>query len=260
MNGIEHQKPKTVLVDNCVLDLAETVQEGTKRVEVPWGDITVTTDIVGLVGKTPRDTTQQVQRECLPTIVRLVRNGTLLLHKTTEVAFEAWHRAGAAAPLPGYLFASVPFIDIPPAIERSRLRQTEIGQHVQGDAVAQFCQWLRGVDEKRLLSEATFREHITPQEAANLGNLGRFRELCKGLSPDQCRDAFHLWTAEVNGLDYFLTVDTKFIRALTMRGKKPDLPCLPVTPSDLLDIMGVTERDPLPFVPGRFYNSFEDMG
>lgn len=77
MNDIEHQKPKTVLVDNCVLDLAETVQEGTKRVEVPWGDITVTTDIVGLVGKTPRDTTQQAQRECLPTIARLVRNGTL---------------------------------------------------------------------------------------------------------------------------------------------------------------------------------------
>lgn len=260
MSDIKPLKPKTVLVDNCVLSLAETVQEGTKRVEVPWGDITVTTDIAGLIGKTPRDTTQQAQRECLPTIARLARNGTLLLHKTIEVAFEGWHRAGAPAPLPGYLFAAIPLIEIPPAIERSRIWQMEIDQHVQGDAAAQFCQWLFVADEELLLSEELILKHFTPQEVTNLRNLDRFRYLCKNLSHDQCRDAFHLWTAEVNGLDYFLTVDTKFIRALTMRGKKPDLPCLPVTPSDLLDIMGVTERDPLPFVSGRFYNSFEDMG
>lgn len=254
MNDSAPPSPKKVLVDNCVLSLAETVQSAAKRTEVPWGGRIESMDIVGFAGKTPRDNTQQSQRECLPTIARLAQSGELRLYQTIEVDFEAWHRSGTLAPLPGYLFVNIPFSDIPSAVERSRIQQTDMSTYVQGDALAQFCKWLLGINEKLMLSKPTIRARFTTQEITNLENLDRFRDLCKGLSADQCRDAFHLWGAEVSGLDYFLTTDTKFIRALTMRGKKTDLPCLPITPSGLLDVMGVDDRDPLPFGPGQFYD------
>lgn len=248
--------PKKVLVDSCVISLAETVQVASKHVNrPPWGDFEVT----GFVGKAPRDKTQQFQRECLPTIAQLARNGVLHLYRTNEIDFEGWHRSRPLGLPRGDLFADIPFTAVPPAIERSRVQQGDIIHHAQGDALARFCKWLLAVDESALLSSPGAREHFAPQEVTNLGRLGRFRSICAGLSDTQCRDAFHLWSAELSGVDYFLTVDTKFINALTQT-RKLDLPCKPVSPSELLNDLGVTEREPLPYEPGQFYDVFGQPG
>jgi hypothetical protein len=72
------------------------------------------------------------------------------------------------------------------------------------------------------------------------------------LPENHYRDALHLWTAEVNGLDYFLTADKTFINVMTKTSRVP-LPTRPISPSDLLAELGVTQIDPLPIVDDRLH-------
>jgi hypothetical protein len=50
---------------------------------------------------------------------------------------------------------------------------------------------------------------------------------------NQLLDAFHLWCAEYNKSDYFLTLDFKLIRILG-QNRKTRLPVRAVRPSELL--------------------------
>ena len=88
----------------------------------------------------------------------------------------------------------------------------------------------------------------------NLRNVQRFRELCAGLSEKQFPDAFHLWTAEINGAQMFLTTDRKFIRVMT-KTKKTNLSCVPVSPQELLEHLNIHELDPFEFKEGVFYST-----
>jgi len=44
----------------------------------------------------------------------------------------------------------------------------------------------------------------------------RFLEMKKGRAEKHLADLYHLWTAEENSLDYFITLDCKFINAVTL--------------------------------------------
>ena len=100
----------------------------------------------------------------------------------------------------------------------------------------------------------------------NFANLKRFREICEPITKntkakqdkkdEQIRDAFHLWTAEVNNLDYFLTADKKFINLMTV-SSKIDLPTPPIAAATLLEKLGISKLDPLPVMDDRFRYWFE---
>ena len=91
----------------------------------------------------------------------------------------------------------------------------------------------------------------------NFRNLGRFHELVDALPAEQhWPDALHLWTAETHGAGYFLTMDKKFINALT-KTARIDLPTKPVRPSKLLADLGIKNRDPLPIEDLEFRSYFE---
>lgn len=73
-------------------------------------------------------------------------------------------------------------------------------------------------------------------ERSNLKSLGRFTELCANLDETHYPDAFHLWTAEVNNLKFFLTADKKFINVLTETSQVA-LTTRPISPYDFLQML-----------------------
>lgn len=243
---------RTVLVDNCVHVLAEVVEPASKAVTVPWGDRQETVNVVGVRGRRQQDGWKQGEIECLPTIVKLARENLLALYLYNEVHFESMMGSRFPGVPFGDLFKGLHFEYVDAAVERSWFFQTPFDSYIEREMVIEFCKFLLTQKLEERLGASAFMGRLPPQQAKNLLRLDRFRVICRNLSEKQLPDALHLWTAEVNGIEFFLTTDKKFVNALT-QSSKVELPCLPVFPSDLLTILGVEEREPMPYEPGRFY-------
>ncbi|HZK14733.1 MAG TPA: hypothetical protein VFC55_09440, partial [Desulfobaccales bacterium] len=83
-------------------------------------------------------------------------------------------------------------------------------------------------------------------------SLNRFKELCCALDEKHYPDAFHLWTAEVNGLDFFLTADRKFINVMS-KTSRSQLKTKPIAPVDFLDYLGIKEKELMPIPDYDFH-------
>ncbi|MCG9722906.1 hypothetical protein [Shewanella sp. Isolate7] len=154
------------------------------------------------------------------------------------------------APSLGNLFPSYEMREVEPAIERSYFFQSQLTHYLNTSNVVKFCKWLntKGIEDSalNLIQSKTLPECMIN----NLKNISRYQEMCRMLQKDeQYIDAFHLWTGEVNNIDYFLTVDKKFINAI----KRSNSKCKPVLPSQLLDLIGVTKIEPFKFKENFFY-------
>lgn len=254
--------PIRVLLDRNLRDNALRARAAARLQTVRWGDTDVSAKIAGIMGKRlPPPGWLREQVLCLPTVASLAREGRLALFSCTEIGFE---EASATMPFRnqyGDIFAGVKIDELESAVERSYFYQTiDFSKHIDGDYVAEFIRsFLLTLDEKK--SVPLIREHMKVPEFClrNLENVGRFRELCKGLTTsDHLRDAFHLWTAEVHGLDYFLTADQGFINVMTQT-KRVNLPTRPICPTQLLGIVGVPRLDPLPLAAGEYRDWIDSM-
>ena len=120
-----------------------------------------------------------------------------------------------------------------------------------------FCRFLRKATPQLFEETPELWDRLPEKMQANLHDLGRFHELIDALPYEKhWPDALHLWTAETHGAEYFLTLDQKFINALTMTARI-NLPTKPARPSQLLDDLGIQDRDPLPAEALKFYNYIE---
>lgn len=195
----------------------------------------------------------------LPTIARLAKEGSLVIFTSVELDVE---EMSARMPLrgePGDIFRGVRIETLPSAIERTYFRKTaDISAYVRGESQAEFCDFLLKLEEQTFVQLVQQHLQLPNLDLDNLLNLARFRELCGGLqSPDHRRDAFHLWTAEVHGLDYFLTGDRRFINVMT-KTKRIALPTSPIDPQHLIASLGIRKLDPLPLQEGEFRSIFDD--
>jgi hypothetical protein len=197
---------------------------------------------------------RQQQIEALPTITRLAREGRVKLCHCAELIEESWggDYLGAGG-FVGDLFNGVPLHDVPEAVVRSHFQQLDFAEYVKKEKVIQFCRdVLLGCSYDMFEKRPQFLSRFTDFERENLKRLDRFKQLCSALPENHYPDALHLWTAEVNGLDYFLTADKTFINVMTKTSRVP-LPTRPISPSDLLTELGVTQLDPLPILDDELH-------
>lgn len=185
------------------------------------------------------------QIECLRSIAWHAANGHLSLHTYSELEMEAMPGWIPTPTEKGSLFRTIPFHTIPAAVERSRLFTLIGDEMVNRDAFRRYCEWLMGIHVDKLSQEkiAWLRTKCTDFELSNLINVERFRSLCRHVSRKHYPDAFHLWTAEVNQIKFFLTNDKKFINAVT-KSSKLELYTKPVCPEVLLNEL--QQRAPVP--------------
>lgn len=146
--------------------------------------------------------------QAMSSIARLAEDGRIRLYDTNELMFE-WmgRRIGPWRKTEFDLFKNVKIYRLKSPVERAVAFR---GFDSNEDFKDQKRRWLEGIQNARFLE---FKRVIDPKHWA---------------------DAFHLWTAEVHGLDFLLTLETKFRNALANQ-KKATSRVEIISPSELAD-------------------------
>jgi|SRR6266404_3291895 len=246
-------KKISMLVDLSVRRHAVFAEVKDVQIEkrINWGGREHTSVIAGWKRKPDRSATDpwlQKQISCLPTIARLAKAGTVDCYFSLELMFEENRGSGGMHGTFGDLFAGVKIKSCLPVVNRPRFRQNvDFGEHLREEGLPEFCDFLLKLDPSLLrLHAPEFWNALPAFEQQNLLQLERFKSFCRRLSKRHYSDAFHLWTAEANALDYFLTVDGKFVNAVRSI-RDFNFRCKPISPEQCLSVLGITEIDPHPF-------------
>jgi hypothetical protein len=252
-------KKTSVLVDLSVRRYAVITQDAQIEKRIAWGGREHTFSIAGWRRKPHRSATEgwlQKQISCLPTIARLAKEGTIECYFYIELMFEEARGSGGMRGTFGDLFAGVDMKSCLAVVNRPRFRQNvDFSQYLRKEGLAEFFDFLLKLDPSLLRQAPEFWDTLPAFEQENLMQLERFKCLCRCLSERHYSDAFHLWTAEANGLDWFLTMDKKFVNAVSSI-RDFNFRCKPILPEQLLSALGITEIDPHPF-PGDGPRCFE---
>ena len=241
--------PIRVLLDTMVLRHTATTVSVYKKHSLRVASIEHTYNVLGMQRNIHHISSGRWiknQVEALPTVMKQAREGKILIYNYIELEFEImkgnWFELRGGK---GDLFKDIKIELLPSAVERSKLYQMDMSEYLKKETLIKFCKFLLEVDFKEIEKRPLLLSKFTDFEKQNLKSLNRFKELCSSLDETHYPDALHLWTAEVNGLDFFLTSDRKFINVMTQTSLA-QLKTKPICPVDLLDFMGIKEREPMP--------------
>ena len=245
--------------------------------KVNWGGTKQTIEIQG-VAKKPLHKNREFQKQldALFTVGRLIREGRISPYIYPEITWELM-RTGRSMGCDA--LHDCKCVHISAAIERSKFMST-----------IEFREWIskggkkdrkkgRGDERINQIGFLTFLCSLTPAkvdvilahrdqlqlsdfECKSLQETSWFQHMCqRSQSSENYPDVFHLWTAERNGLDAFLTLDSG-LASLVQRVRserkcaitiKTDV----ILPLELLRRFGIDEPDPVPLEVNRFYHIFE---
>tara|TARA_B100001059_G_C17797807_1_gene564179 strand:+ start:896 stop:1762 length:867 start_codon:yes stop_codon:yes gene_type:complete len=242
--------PIRIFVDNCILSHSEMLESAILTKYDDEGKMKA--ESLGYIPKDlPHDTKSWLseQIESLPTIAKKAGLNDIQLYSYPELRYESWHRS--AIRKIGFIFADIEIQEVESAVERSYFQQSDLSLHLQKDRIIGFYKSLLNFEPSKADFNSPMFKRLPPHMVTNLKNIERFKAICKGISDNQLLDAFHLWSAETNNMDYFLTVDKKFIRVMT-QSKSIDLPCPPISPSQLIEQLDEDKKTPFKYQKGEF--------
>lgn len=263
-----------VLLDNGVISWAEFAIGAVKDEEIQWGGVTQKIAVYGWQRKPVADARQKEKVELLPTIGHAIRGRVIQAFTYSELGHERTRRGAIEQKFNA--FEGCKISKIPSPIERSKLvsngnralfeskggkkdKSISIESHVFTqigfiDNLLNFsCEGI-----KELLKHQK-QVGLAPFEVESFQQLHELREICEAFgSKENYPDAFHYWTAHRNRIDVFLTLENKLpnLYVNLCRAKRNSFqPYTKVmNPLALLDMLGITERVPVPMDEGRFYN------
>jgi hypothetical protein len=229
----------SALVDTSVWRLAEFVRPVKVHQKVTILGNEQTLPILAMRRIGPYEPWKEQQIEALPTIARLACEGIVKLFEYDELEFETL-KGTILGGVVTHLLAEVPTFRAKSPIERSHFQQMDVQQYVHKSTFVKFCRWLLSLNTVQIKKRTDLRASFPHPDS-----IERFKEICSNLPEKHYPDAFHLWTAETNGLDYFLSADKRFARVMTLT-KHMRLNSKLIAPRDLVESLGITELDPLP--------------
>ncbi len=226
-----------LLVDRSVRAHSQTVDTVEIVKPLNWGGMVVESRVVGYQGRElGSNEWRRSQILSLPTIARMAKEKKLKLFTTNELEYESFYSSVALSKHFTSIFHDIEFFRIPSAVGRSWFESSaDLDETIGGKAhEAWYQDFLLKITPEQVEHILQFPPSLPESAVESLRNLCRFRELCTGLSDSQCRDAFHLWCAEVGKMDFFLTMDKKFVNVIRQTKSKIELPCKPIFPTELL--------------------------
>ena len=266
-----------VLLDAGVISHSEFAEYAIKEVPMPWAGST-TVSRVHVLRRKQRDRNEdhEKQMEALFTVGRLIREGRVEAYTYNEIEFE---RSRGRMPVQEFnALQGCAIGKCDPALERSRFRRTihfieycskggkkdrREGVPLGSASQIAFLEWLCTLDKRHAnaLIEQASVIGLSPFEIDSLRNLEWFKLLCdRSMSSENYPDVFHLWTAERNQMDAFLTLDTKLPRLVgRVRGEKKSaiqIRTEALLPLDLLKRLGIATPDAVPIDSDREYNLY----
>lgn len=196
---------------------------------------------------------RQKEIECLPTIARLAKEKKIILFTYEELLNEFYKARGTWSDIGiGDLLHDIPIEALPSPIRRGLFFQSNFDTHVQSKGLRDFVFWLVSSYDDRWLDVPIIKESINSREIRNLKGLHVLKTMCQNVEKKHYGDIFHIWAGHTNNIDWFLTTDFKLKNAVASRSS--DFPtCYPITPSELLEKIGISERDPMPYEFGKRY-------
>jgi hypothetical protein len=200
----------------------------------------------------PKASWHQIEIESLPSLAKLARDGMLEFCYNRISIEEFWRKPGGFGSRRfGYLFAGINSAWVDAAITRQVLFQSADSK-ISGskEHLQDFCAWL--IDHADGLKDSKITKLFSEFEQESFNQLDRFIRICRDISPKHRDDAFQVWTGERNNIPYFVSTNRNFINAIR-NDKKLVMACQPVLPTTLLDILEVTERQPMPYEYGEEY-------
>lgn len=264
-----------ILLDNGILSHSEFLVPAVQIKEIKWGSCIDKTPVHGYVRKPQSENlVQQNEIDGIYTLGRLIRESKIHAFTSIEIINERWR---GRSPFPEFnALNGCAIQSVPAPIERTKFRKTiDFRKYISKDKdkdnedefdVSQigFFNWLCELKKIHVSMILNHRDKIglTNFEVDSFDDLNRFHFLCRRLqSKKNYPDAFHLWTAERNDLDYLVTLDQKLINAFLSikreKQKKYDFTVDVVPPSEILKVAGIKSFDFIPVEYGRFYNIFE---
>ena len=189
----------------------------------------------------PKRDWRQFEIEFLPNIANLIKEGLIQPFTTLELAAEATENLQSASNVNGDEFANIEFGRLTPTLNRTKLGVTG-DQLASRENMIAFCESffltssLKRTQDLITMMRENPRFELSDFEEACLRRSNLFRAICKGISEYHYPDALHLWTAEENGVEVFLTMDAKFRNA--MDRQNVHLKCKILFPSDIVDRIG----------------------
>ncbi|MCH8168389.1 MAG: hypothetical protein IIC03_10750 [Proteobacteria bacterium] len=185
----------------------------------------------------PRASWKQKEIEELPKVAGLIRQGQIQAFTTGELYAEGFR--GQRFPSPRYtdIFEGCTFDTLRAPLERSKWGLGS-DQFCSKEHVIAYCKsfFLTASSERVEQFIAGMRENptfsLSPFEEKCLRRSHVFRAISKGIARTHYPDALHLWTAEENSVDVFLTHDKKFQNVIARQ--KIELKCKVMLPSEFL--------------------------
>jgi hypothetical protein len=239
-----------VLVDLLSLSRIAIVAAATRRA-IADADAPGAADEVRLAPEAASDVRLAVNQRALPTLGRLGREGRLELCTYAEIcgAPSTARPRGMALDLLG----DVTIVTVEAALDRAAIDSDVFRDAAQSGALLRFCTRVKSGHQalEQLPIELVARLPDTTRRG--LASLHRFRELAARTQGEHLADLFHLWTGELAGCGYLLTMDGTIEAFLDQRvrpGLDEPLHCNPIEPEDLLVALEVAERDAPPAMAG----------
>lgn len=174
----------------------------------------------------------------LPELVGHEKHGELVLFRSLELLQEQGQAVQIGRALPKDLLGEVRFRHARAPVERGRFLSLASGEYVRTEWRGWFCRTLLDAYKNGLLERLMDSVALSSFEQESVHEFGRYAQICSAIHEGHHVDAWHHWTAERNRIDYFVTLDRRFINAMTQTARLP-LPTRPVLPSELLEAVRI---------------------
>ena len=189
--------------------------------------------------KPPRTDWKQAEIEVLPKVAELIQQGRIQAFTTQELHAEGFRVEKYPSPRYRNIFEACAFNVLPAPLERSKWGLDD-DQLCSKEEVIAYCEcfFLTASPERTERFIAGMRKNprftLSGFEEKCLRRSHVFKAISKGIDRTHYPDALHLWTAEENGLEVFLTHDRKFLNVIARQ--EVDLRCRVMLPSELLAV------------------------
>jgi hypothetical protein len=181
----------------------------------------------------------QKEIDCLPVIANFAQEGRIKALSSEELKAE--NRVPKFPSSEYNVFTDVKFEKALAPLARSKWGLSK-EQYLDKEDIIKYClsfflspsserieQFISGMRTNSRFSLSAFEEKCLRRTYV-------FKAICHGIDRMHYPDALHLWTAEENGLDVFLTMDRKFRNVLDRQNI--NLNCCLMFPSELVVLVG----------------------
>lgn len=232
-----------VMIDNCVLSTGTSDPARWRKIDPNPNNFCLGNKLFIYEIK-QLDEPKRKEMSDILAIGRAVKENVFQAYDYTELMWEAllgYHSlVNNLSPLAAFMGTT--FESVPAPIERGKFFSN--ANWVKGEEIELFMDFLLKVDPAKFHIKMHRMAKFTEFELNNAKNISIFQQMCdrKALGRSRARDAYHLWAAECSGIEYFLTVDKKFLNPYrtAVRDQKISLKCRAVSPAELIGELGIS--------------------